>query len=176
MSKEGYECYLKSNWWKERRRLALLRCDRRCSVCGARKSLQVHHLNYLHLGDEQDEDLEVLCRDCHREKHDLPRIKKKSSQQLLARRVRRVLRNRHHMSLEQSIRLVRDIGPIHDVEQTVQDIMRRQKSKPKHHRRQPNRPPSKHQLAIQAVMKKYSVNYRAAKHLYAGQERIRKQL
>ncbi len=175
MSKEGYECYLKSNWWKERRRLALLRCNRRCSTCGGTKFLQVHHLNYLHLGDEQDEDLEVLCRDCHREKHDLPRIKKKSRQKLLARRVRRLLRKLHHMSLEQSIRLVRDIGPIHDVERTVQDIMTKQKSKPKRHKKQHGHP-SKRDLVIQAVMKKYSVNYRAAKHLYAGQERIRKTL
>jgi 5-methylcytosine-specific restriction endonuclease McrA len=42
-----------------------------CNRCGARSGLQAHHLTYEHHGWEHEhlDDLEVLCRDCHRVEH-----------------------------------------------------------------------------------------------------------
>lgn len=42
----------------------------RCEECGATDvALHVHHLTYVNLGDEKDEDLKVLCEPCHKSKH-----------------------------------------------------------------------------------------------------------
>lgn len=46
-------------------RLASYRCER----CGAKRDLQVHHKTYERLGVERDQDLEVVCADCHRQHH-----------------------------------------------------------------------------------------------------------
>ena len=65
----NYESYLTSSWWKGRRLQALGLAGSRCKNCGATEDLQVHHLNYDHLGAELDSDLEVLCEPCHKGKH-----------------------------------------------------------------------------------------------------------
>ena len=62
-----------SDFWKElsaRKRFEVGKCER----CGSVDKLQSHHK--LYRGDwysTQIEDLEVLCRGCHREEHGLPR-------------------------------------------------------------------------------------------------------
>jgi predicted HNH restriction endonuclease len=35
----------------------------------ARRSLILHHLTYERVGNESDEDLRLLCKECHREAH-----------------------------------------------------------------------------------------------------------
>ncbi len=63
----AYEAYMASNAWRWRRREALWRARHRCERCGAwRARLEVHHRTYRRLGAERNEDLEVLCPDCHR--------------------------------------------------------------------------------------------------------------
>lgn len=68
---EAYEQYCApcDNWslyWN-------LSPDLKCPYCGISLptivSLHVHHLTYENLGNEADEDLLVLCKDCHREIH-----------------------------------------------------------------------------------------------------------
>jgi 5-methylcytosine-specific restriction endonuclease McrA len=66
-----YRVYLKSNWWKTRREEAMNEANHRCEHCGSKIGLHVHHLNYRHLGEEQSADLQVLCKQCHRHRHDL---------------------------------------------------------------------------------------------------------
>jgi len=60
-----YEEYLKTPEWAEKRANALQRADYRCQICNSPHSLHVHHRTYENRGDEQLEDLTVLCDDCH---------------------------------------------------------------------------------------------------------------
>ncbi|MBU3106715.1 HNH endonuclease [Clostridium gasigenes] len=61
---------MESKHWKKRTR-ALCNAGFSCQECGNRRSLQVHHLSYKNLGQEPDYDLKVLCRNCHRETHNI---------------------------------------------------------------------------------------------------------
>lgn len=64
-----YEKYLLTSWWRVRRNRALKDGGYKCVACGCRRDLQVHHLSYDRLGDEQPEDLEIRCRGCHLGEH-----------------------------------------------------------------------------------------------------------
>ena len=46
-----------------------------CSVCGSKKSPQVHHLTYKNLCNENFEDLLLLCKRCHTVTHELLNVK-----------------------------------------------------------------------------------------------------
>lgn len=64
--KEWYKkSYLKSTNWRKVRNKALAASGFRCSECGNKYSLQVHHLTYKNLGHEHKDDLKVLCCNCH---------------------------------------------------------------------------------------------------------------
>lgn len=64
-----YVEYMKSETWQERRKELLEAANYICEECGEIAN-QVHHINYDSLGDEEDDDVEVLCEDCHLwEKH-----------------------------------------------------------------------------------------------------------
>lgn len=70
-----YEEYLQTGWWKRRRKKALRRARFHCTRCEQTRELQVHHLSYARLGCEKDEDLIVLCDECHQSEHgDDPRL------------------------------------------------------------------------------------------------------
>lgn len=61
-----YDEYLKSEYWRDVRRVALHRAGERCQLCNARDRLQVHHRCYTRRGLPGElEDLIVLCADCH---------------------------------------------------------------------------------------------------------------
>lgn len=60
-----YAEYLQTPWWKVRRNRALSRVKYCCERCQVNRELQVHHTSYERLGQEADEDLQVLCRGCH---------------------------------------------------------------------------------------------------------------
>jgi 5-methylcytosine-specific restriction endonuclease McrA len=68
-NKMDYSSYLETGHWKETRYKAILRAKHRCERCGKESGLQVHHKTYKNLGNEQEIDLEVLCRDCHEDEH-----------------------------------------------------------------------------------------------------------
>lgn len=73
MTKTEYRQYLASPDWQERRKgfLAINNCCARCDIprwlaeIAYDQDLNVHHLSYANLGDEDDNDLEPLCRRCH---------------------------------------------------------------------------------------------------------------
>lgn len=69
MNKATYDEYLQSPAWKTRRNTALKSAGWRCSRCGRKRHLQVHHRSYERVGQEHDGDLEVLCEDCHSQHH-----------------------------------------------------------------------------------------------------------
>lgn len=70
LSRDFYISYLNSSSWRTRRRRALELANWRCSRCGSKRDLQVHHTSYERLGAEWDQDLEVLCADCHEAHHE----------------------------------------------------------------------------------------------------------
>jgi len=70
LKKMPYEEYLKSQHWINTRNKALVRAKYKCQLCGEKeKALHVHHNTYENKGNEKDEDLIVLCEDCHARYH-----------------------------------------------------------------------------------------------------------
>lgn len=65
-----YEDYIKSDEWKKRREWALYFWEYRCSLCFSEDDLQVHHRTYQRLGNENLNDLIVLCKSCHERFHE----------------------------------------------------------------------------------------------------------
>src|SRR4051812_29396088 len=62
---EAYRAYLKSPNWNVHKSAALARHGRKCQACGSRINLDVHHVTYQRFGDEDLDDLRVLCRAHH---------------------------------------------------------------------------------------------------------------
>ena len=60
-----YQLYLRSPFWRVRRRIWILRAGGRCQRCHGRRQLAIHHRTYTRLGHEHRRDVEVLCWDCH---------------------------------------------------------------------------------------------------------------
>ncbi len=60
-----YQDYLKSIHWKNVRILKLYQANYKCEKCGSERNLNVHHLRYDTLYCEINEDLMVVCKDCH---------------------------------------------------------------------------------------------------------------
>lgn len=63
--KTWYQSYINSPGWEDRKSLALLRAQGRCQICNNPYNLHAHHRTYSRLGIEQEEDITVLCRECH---------------------------------------------------------------------------------------------------------------
>jgi 5-methylcytosine-specific restriction endonuclease McrA len=76
--KGWYAAYQRSHHWRRLRKKLLEARRYRCEHCGKEDPyrdekrgfrLHVHHLTYERLGKERLEDLQALCRDCHRLAH-----------------------------------------------------------------------------------------------------------
>ena len=67
-----YTVFLNSIYWRIVSSTIKHR-QKKCSLCGKRIGLQVHHKNYKHHGFELQnmDDLIVLCRDCHKKIHNI---------------------------------------------------------------------------------------------------------
>lgn len=66
-----YYEYLQTPEWQERRKRAMKKAGFRCQVCNAYGvRLNTHHRTYERRGNEFDQDLIVLCADCHQIFHD----------------------------------------------------------------------------------------------------------
>lgn len=77
-NKITYRQYLKSNHWKDVRKRFYKkhRGKIKCFNCGRSKViLHLHHKTYARLGKEKLTDLVLLCKSCHRQEHNLPKIK-----------------------------------------------------------------------------------------------------
>lgn len=68
-----YNEFLKSLYWEKIRIIILKKYNFCCCSCKSTKYLNVHHKTYDNHFNEHNhlEDLEVLCRDCHKKKHNL---------------------------------------------------------------------------------------------------------
>jgi hypothetical protein len=69
LSRMRYADYLNTPEWGATRRQVLEDRDNRCESCGFPDNLQVHHLTYVHRGDERASELRVLCDACHEDEH-----------------------------------------------------------------------------------------------------------
>lgn len=64
----AYNDYIKTEEWRQRAEAAKARAGQRCQICNRpapRVTLTVHHRTFERLGQEQPEDLTVLCRGCY---------------------------------------------------------------------------------------------------------------
>jgi predicted HNH restriction endonuclease len=85
----SYDDYLRSAVWRSKRARALRRAGEACQVCNARDRLQVHHREYEgRWGEEPDDDLTVLCDDCHQLYHDTRPARRQRRGRRLARGTR----------------------------------------------------------------------------------------
>lgn len=67
--KELYQEYLRTDHWKETRARIIARAGGKCEACGKAGPLEVHHLTYERLFNENDNDLLALCGKCHGLRH-----------------------------------------------------------------------------------------------------------
>ena len=68
-----YGEYLQTPHWQHKRNEKLRAMGYRCQLCNRPASkviLDVHHHTYERRGEERDEDLTVLCRECHYRHHE----------------------------------------------------------------------------------------------------------
>jgi hypothetical protein len=66
-SKHDYNCYIGSTEWKRFRCEVIKQRGNRCERCGhVGAYLELHHKHYHSLGNEQPEDVELLCPKCHK--------------------------------------------------------------------------------------------------------------
>lgn len=61
----AYDAYMQSDEWRARREVAIRKAGERCQVCNRANRLEVHHRTYVRFGAEMEDDLTVLCHDCH---------------------------------------------------------------------------------------------------------------
>jgi hypothetical protein len=116
---DSYWSYLQSPHWqsvsKRYRESDLLQS----CICGAARSLQLHHKTYERLGTEHLEDLILLCRGCHQDVHyfmrrgwltlDLDGLvnRKRAADYRAARRPIEAADPEPHRSLSDRLRLIR---------------------------------------------------------------------
>jgi len=68
--KTDYSSYMQSPKWQEIREIRLFVDSNKCQSCGNGEQLQVHHITYKRLGNEDIDDLVTVCKQCHKELHD----------------------------------------------------------------------------------------------------------
>lgn len=76
--KINYYEYIKSAKWRDFRKqiLSIRKC---CQKCLKTKNLNLHHRHYRTLGNETNDDIIVLCKNCHFKFHSKKKWKQKMS-------------------------------------------------------------------------------------------------
>ena len=69
MSAEDKITYLASTKWKQLKSLRALLANSKCEYCDATNNLELHHITYAHLGNENIKDVVLLCSVCHNTLH-----------------------------------------------------------------------------------------------------------
>ena len=74
-----YSEYLNSWEWRNKR-IEILKLDgKKCTVCDATQkdaTLQVHHISYQNVGDENTDDLVTMCESCHKHVHSVDKARR----------------------------------------------------------------------------------------------------
>jgi hypothetical protein len=71
----GYDAYLASTTWEQKRQVVLARDGHKCAGCRDESNLHVHHCTYERFGNELLTDLITLCQACHKAVHELHRLR-----------------------------------------------------------------------------------------------------
>ena len=71
----SYQDFVRTPYWKTISEYKKFKSNYKCSLCGSNQKLATHHSSYERHGREHeyivvDEDLIVLCKDCHDKFHD----------------------------------------------------------------------------------------------------------
>ena len=61
--------YLKSDHWKFLKAALFKKKPKQCKKCKSCLRIDVHHKEYKYIYDVTIDDLEILCRKCHRKEH-----------------------------------------------------------------------------------------------------------
>lgn len=64
-----YDSYIHSAQWQDKRKQRLAIDDFKCQMCGNKDNLEVHHVTYDRLGNENMDDIITLCDKCHTKVH-----------------------------------------------------------------------------------------------------------
>lgn len=72
MRYDSYNNYLETEHWKRFSSTARKHFGERCSCCGTKVNLEVHHNNYNCIGEETFSDVCLLCNNCHKKMHHKP--------------------------------------------------------------------------------------------------------
>ena len=76
MNKQQYKEYLNSEHWKKFRKETYSK-RKRCQKCSSKKKLNIHHITYVNIWKETQDDVLVLCNECHFRGHKKPQFIKK---------------------------------------------------------------------------------------------------
>lgn len=73
ISAEDKQSYMHSDKWKDMKKRRIYIARNKCEVkgCNETDDLQLHHINYEHLGDEDIADLRIVCAKHHQQIHDI---------------------------------------------------------------------------------------------------------
>ena len=64
----NYPQYLVTFHWRKIRK-DIIEKHKVCQKCGSKEKLHVHHFTYDNIGNEKEEDLILVCEDCHKKLH-----------------------------------------------------------------------------------------------------------
>lgn len=78
MASQKYKDYLRSPEWKAKRKELFSLRGKKCERCTATKQLHIHHLTYKNIFNEPLEDLQILCKFCHKKEHNIQNKKRAS--------------------------------------------------------------------------------------------------
>lgn len=66
---QTYQEYIDSSLWERRKGQYYAKFPKQCSVCGTRRSIDLHHIVYTIRGSEPDQHLTPVCRKHHKAFH-----------------------------------------------------------------------------------------------------------
>ena len=79
---KSYKEYLLSKQWKTTKIKISKERGNKCEECGKigrrKKPLFVHHKTYKNVGEENAEELSLLCAECHKKEHFVVSVQKKN--------------------------------------------------------------------------------------------------
>ena len=65
----SYGQYLSSEHWKNFKKSYKKEHPKKCYICSKKKTVQLHHMSYKNLGNEQFDEVVWLCRKHHHQLH-----------------------------------------------------------------------------------------------------------
>jgi len=74
---KDYNVYLRSKKWAKKKKHIIKTYGGKCEICDSTKELQIHHNTYKNRGMELDDELLILCKDCHNTYHFTNKIGRK---------------------------------------------------------------------------------------------------